>query len=219
MKSHFFISLKYLFLNFLFVVCFQSCIDINLKSNYPEIKYYKLSQTPTHTTDAISLIIDKSIYIKIFATNSDLATSKIIVSEDNWTTKRYNYHQWISPLNELLTDFTVNRMSKYGTFRKGILNSTSLVNTDLVLECTIVDFVINNSTTTDRPNNVELAIAATLLTSNRESLDYIPIFSKTYSKSLARKDNSMETAVDALSKIMAEINDEMIIDIYNNVVK
>ena len=189
-----------------------SCI--NLKSPHPKIVYYKLTQTPISETKATSLFADKSIFIKPFRINSDLETSKITVSENNWTVKKYNYHQWTAPLNEILTEFTVNRISRYGAFRRGVSTSAFSTNNDFVLECNVLNCIINNSTTTTRPNNVELSISATLLIPDQTTLFFTSVFSKTYTKSLARKDNSLETAVDALSILMSEITDDILIDIF-----
>jgi len=192
-----------------------SCISI--KSDLPKVVYYKLTQTPITETEATSLYADKSIFIKPFRINSDLETSKISVSEDNWRVRKYNYHQWTAPLNEVLTEFTINRISRYGAFRKGVSSSAFSTNNDFVLECNVLNCIINNSTTTARPNNVELSISATLLMPNATTLSYSPVFSKTYTKSLARKDNSLETAVDALSILMSEITDAILVDIFQHI--
>jgi ABC-type uncharacterized transport system auxiliary subunit len=192
-----------------------SCI--NLKSDFPKIVYYKLTQTPINETEATTLYADKSIFIKSFKISSELETAKIMVSEDNWRVKKYNYHQWTAPLNEILTEFTINRISRYGAFRKGVSSSAFSTNNDFVLECNVLNCVINNSTTTARPNNVELSISATLLRPDGTTLSYSPMFSKTYTKSLARKDNSLETAVDALSILMSEITDAILVDIFQHI--
>jgi ABC-type uncharacterized transport system auxiliary subunit len=171
---------------------------------------------PIQENESASIVIDESIYIKPFGINSDLETEKIVVSEDLWTVKRYNYHQWVAPLNDILREFTVTRFSKYGTFKKGILSSLYSSTPDLVLECKVLNCIINNSSNVDRPNNVELSIAVTLLKSDKENFSYLPIFSKTYTQSMARKDNSLETAVDVLSKLISAIDDAIIVDIYRS---
>jgi ABC-type uncharacterized transport system auxiliary subunit len=213
------------FFAFVAFIALNSTSCVNIKSDYPEIKYYRLSQTPIHETKAASIRLDKSIFVKLFAGNSDLEASKIVISEDNWTIKRYNYHQWESPLNELLTEFSINRMNRYEIFKKGVFSSVFSVNPDLILECTVINCLINNSISAEKPNNVELSISMNLLQSNKssqniaEDFGFSSVFSKTYTKSMARKDNSLETAIDALSLLVAEIVDAMLVDISNNVKK
>lgn len=194
------------------LLLFSGCV--NIKSEYPDITYYKLTQTPIHTTEAASFIVNKNIYIKPFAINSSLETSKIVVSEDDFTVKRYNYHLWAAPLNELLTDFTITRINRYGIFKKGVSTSIYSTTNDFILECNILNCEINNSSKHNRHNNVELVISATLLAADKSKLSYSPVFSKTYTKSLARKDNSIETAVDALSVLISEINDAILMDVF-----
>jgi ABC-type uncharacterized transport system auxiliary subunit len=189
-----------------------SCL--NIKSKYPKLEYYKLVQTPTNS-EVSAIKIEKNIFIKQFEISSDLATSKIVVSEDEKNIKIYNYHQWVVPLNELLSEYTITRLGNYGAFMKGIATSIYSSNPDIVLECKVLNCTINNSITSDKPNKVELSIAATLLTSDKQTLSYNPVFSKTYSKSLVRKDNSLESAVNALSILISEIDDEILIDINN----
>ena len=208
------LTIKPILLPALYALLFALPSCINIKSNHPDFTYYRLTQMPISETEAASLSVDKNIYIRPFRVNNNLETSKIVVSEDNWTVRKFNYHQWTSPLNDLLTEFTINRISKYGIFRKGVSASAFSTLNDCILECNVLNCTINNSVRTDRPNNVEVSISATLLLPDEATLTYVPVFSKTYTKSLARKNNSLETAVDALSILISQINDAILVDIF-----
>ena len=147
----------------------QSCV--NIKSEAPEINIYKLKQEPIQNTEVAntikSFIIDKSIWVKKFTVSSELMSEKIIVDNGDITTK-LNYQQWINPLDEMLTDFTINRLNRYKNFKKGVFDFCS-VSPDLILECRVVNFRINNSTDKNVPRTVEITISANVLSSNENS--------------------------------------------------
>ncbi|MDR0926816.1 MAG: ABC-type transport auxiliary lipoprotein family protein [Ignavibacteria bacterium] len=197
----------------LIVVSITGCISI--KSKYPESTYYKLTQVKPANPDVAMLSTDNSIFIRDFEINSDIQTSKIVVSEDVNTIKRYNYHQWTAPLNDVITEFTMTRISNYGTFKKGVATSIYTSNPDYVLECNILTCNINNHP--NNVNNVEVSISAILQKSDHSTIQYVPVFSKTYTKIINRNDNSIESAVVALSNAISQIDDEILIDIFANI--
>lgn len=217
MKTNKRTTFKFIFYFAIFAILFAVPSCINIKSKRPPVTHFRLTQTPINETKATPLFADKSIFIRPFRINSDLQTAKIVVSEDNWTVRRFNYHQWTAPLDEILTEFMINRVSRYGSFRRGVSSSAFSTNNDFILECNVLSCVINNSSTTARPNNVELSISAILLAPTEGSFSFSPVFSKTYSKSLARKNNSLESAVDALGVLMSEITDAILVDIFQNI--
>lgn len=199
-----------IFIVFLLTIIFSSCI--NIKSELPKISLYRLKQESTQGTNAAAVIIDKSIFIENFASNMTLASEKIVVIENEVNLKKYDYHQWTIPLDEMMTDFTIDRINRYKSFKKGVVNSVSML-PDLILEARIVSCNINNSNNKKSPNTVELVISANISSSQKTKPGFTPIFSEVYTKTIARPDNTLNSAVTALSKSLSDIVDNILVDI------
>lgn len=186
---------------------------INIKSDLPKVTYYRLTQSELNSLKLKQASIDKSIFIKKFSISSELETTKFVVLEDNYTIRKYNYNLWASPLNQLFTEFFINRTSKYDIFKKGVLTSTNTTMPDIILEANVTECNIYNFRDEKHVYAVELSISCSLFMYDEAKGEYISLFAKTYKHSLARKDNTIETAVTAVSKLLADINDELLLDI------
>ncbi len=199
-----------LFLLIVFSVCFSGCI--NIKSSIKKHNTYHLKQEKIKNEfDTIN--IEKSIFVKNFTIKTELSSEKIIIIEDSVNIVKCNYHLWTIPLDEMLTDFTIDRLTKYNIFKKGVVSSITML-PDLILECRIIDCNINNSVDKNFSNNVDITISANVYKAEENSSNFVNIFSKVYIKVLKRSDNSISSAVSALSNCSSDIIDEIILDIY-----
>ncbi len=192
------------------------CVNVNVKSKYPNISYYNLTQEATPVSKQLGTrSIDKNIFIKNFTIASEMDTEKIIIIENDTSQIRCNYNQWTAPMDELLMDFVINRANRYEIFKKGIYRSAATANFDMVLECHVISYNIHNySENSNKQNYVELTFTVNLFSSEKTETGFVPIMSKTYSQKITRADNSINSAVAGLSKLTSEMVDEMIDDIF-----
>lgn len=180
-------------------------------------QYYILPQQPLDLSAVSFTPADVSIFVKEFDIGSDLETAKIAIFEDGINIKYYNYHQWTGTLNEVLTDYSITRMSKYGLFGKGIAKSIYTVSPDFILECKVLDCAINQYTGAELSNNVEISIEMTLMAVDKINLTYVPVFVKTYNKTQAYSDDSLQSAIKTLSVSLSNILDLCMIDIFQQI--
>jgi len=195
------------------LLTFSGCI--NIKSPYTSPTYYRLIHQPLSKDKVATLSLNKNIFIKEFDISTDLETSKIALIQDDKIIKYFNYHHWSTPLNELLTEFTINRISRYEFFKNGVANSLYSSNPDLVLECKVLDCAINNYKTIKKTNNVTLSLSITILIADKTNLTYLPILSRTYNKSQPTSNNSLETSIETISVLLSNLIDIFLVDIYN----
>jgi len=196
------------------IILFSGCIRI--KSPYTQPTFYRLIQQPLSKGEVATLSTNNNIFIKEFDIRSDLETTKIAIIEDDKIVRYFNYHHWSTTLNELLTEYTIARISRYEIFKNGVAASLYSSNPDLVLECKILDCSINNYKTISRKDDVTLSLSVTLLTADKTSLTYQPLFSKTYTKTKARNNNSLDSAIETMSVLMSNIIDIFLVDIYKS---
>ena len=191
----------YIFTFFLITGC------VNIKSKYVSPKIYTIQQAPLN--NSIKTKISKSIFIKQFNVGTELETNKIAISDGN-KLQYYNYHQWALPLDELLTNYTIDRFSNYSVFEKGVINSIFTISPDYILECNINSFKINPNA----DNNIEIILTANLYKYTVNSKDYQVYFSNVYSKKES-SDDTLEKMITIIENIISEITDNVLKDIIN----
>ena len=197
--------IKTSFIFFIFLVLISGCI--NIKSKYTPPKIYSIQQSPL--TNSLKTKIQKNIFVKQFNINAELETNRIVISDGN-NLQYFNYHLWALPLDELLTNYIVDRFSNYNVFEKGIVKTIFNTNPDYVLEGNINSFKITKS---NIENNVEVTITIYLYKYSSESKDYQLCFSNNYSKTEKTNSNPLEKLVINLDNIISEITDNILQDI------
>ena len=200
------------FILFLLLVNLNGCV--NIKSTTPKINVFQLKQSELPKFDDNR--INKSIFIKNFSIKTELSSEKIVIIEDDINVVKCNYHLWNVPLDEMLTDFAIDRMSKYKIFTKGVVSSTTML-PDIVLECRIIDCSINNYIEKKTANSVGLSIAANVYAAKKGEPEFVTIFSEVYTKNLLRPDNTISSAIDVMSECASEIIDDITKDIQKHI--
>jgi len=183
---------------------------VNIKSKYIQPNIYTIQHHPLN--DVIKIKIDKSIFIKEFDVGGELATNKIVVYDRN-NLYYHNYHLWVLPLDELLTNYISNRFTSYNSFAKGVWTSIFSTSPDYILECKINALQITNS---NEENSVEIILTAYLHKYSTDSKDYQICFSNNYSKKENSNDFKLEKMIMIVGNIMSEIIDNILKDIIAN---
>ena len=86
-----------------FILLLICCSCINLKSTYPEIQYYRLSQEPLTLKNLGK--INATLMIRDFVSSGELDTEHLIALWDNTRLQKYYYHRWLTDVSALMTDF------------------------------------------------------------------------------------------------------------------
>lgn len=199
--------MKNLFIYAIIIVLISGCV--NIKSKYVPLNFYTIQQAPLN--NSINTKIDKSIFIKQFDVDEELQTSRIAVS-DGYNLIYYNYHLWALPLDELLTNYTINRFSEYNIFTKPVNKSIFIASPDYILECKTNTFKITKS---NSENSVNIILTANLYKYNSDTKDYQICFTNNYSKKEKINNFTLELMIANVENIISEITDNMLKDISN----
>ncbi|MBI5326228.1 MAG: hypothetical protein HZB41_13320, partial [Ignavibacteriae bacterium] len=95
--------MKNFFKYIIFIPVLYGCIS--LKSEYPEISYYRLHQETVKSTDIIN--IPGTLQIRNFSCSDQLNTEHIMAIWDEAKVQNYYYHRWVSAPADLVTDFII----------------------------------------------------------------------------------------------------------------
>lgn len=197
------------------VIAINSCI--NIKSEYPQIKYYSLKQEPIQISSGAGL--DIALQIRHLTISDEFNTDQIIAHIGSNRIKAYYYNRWASNFNDLLSDFITNRFSTAGLFKKGAFKSSSITLPDYIIEGRIVSIDAFNAE--DKPGEswAELVMSMNLLERSPEQVGLKQIFNKTYTQRIMRLNANVESIPEALSKAASIISDMIMVDIINSVKK
>lgn len=206
-------KLKYIF----FILCillFNSCI--NLKNEYPEIKYYNLSQVndkplDVYKYDAILLVRNVDISAAIYG-------SQILVNWDSKSYQKYFYHRWADDFDLLTSDFITQRFQNSGVFKSGVTKTIGSALPDYILDVIINDLFIESKSNSDEINSVNLEITVSLLKRNSDDKDNKVLFNKQYKNRTIRQNNRIENVAQNVSIAISKITDEIINDVSNSII-
>ena len=152
---------KYLAL-IIFIFSLQGCINVDFKGDYPEIEYYRLKQVDEISSNTGT--VEGTLQIRDFSIGEELETNYLLALIDETTIKRYYYHRWITDCSSLITDFFINRFNSIDAFKGGIINSSSIIQPDFILEGQVIDMMAYNSTKDAAGSNyVNLTLRITLI--------------------------------------------------------
>lgn len=188
----------------------SGCIE--LKEEYPDIKYYAFTQEPFSIQSfAVSPV---TLMARDFIMNSEYETQHILARWADGRVQRYFYHRWAGDLSSLITDFISNRINISRAFAGGVVKPTMLVMPDYIIEGEIMEMIAKNSENAGPGDNyVKAVIKINLLTrapqGHRERL----IFAKIYEDQVNRRDNLVVSIAPAFSEALSRIAETMIVDI------
>ena len=195
---------------FLSAALFPGCI--NLKSEYPDINYYKLTQTQLMQIN--SKPVDALLHVRDFTISSDFKTDRLIARDRETPLKFYYYHRWLSDCDELITDFVIHRLSRYNIFSGGVETGTTVASPHYYLEGRIFEVLAhNNDENHENLNYVTVEIKFELIKNEISKSEKQIIFSKIYKKKVVRQNNKAKSIPASLSKAIADATDELVSDI------
>ncbi len=193
-----------------------SCI--NLKSDYPQIQYYKLSQQPLSDID--SPIIEEIIQLRDFSISPEYNTDQIIAVSDTHFVKVYYYSRWAANPDEIVQGIFYERINNYGIFSSGVQNTSSITLPNYFVECSIIEFYAVNGEDDDSPDNaVVVTMKMNVIKKTILKTEDDIILSKIYKTTVGRQDNYAASVSSAMSKAVCEVSDMMIKDIVDAIKK
>jgi ABC-type uncharacterized transport system auxiliary subunit len=192
----------------------QSCITI--KDNYPDIKFYSLTHEPasvlTYPKQDLSLLF---LSLRI----SPEIDSRHLIGYTDGKLQRYFYHRWINDLNDLSSDYLINKISESSLFGKGVIKSSSIIIPDLILEGEILDAkASSNDNNKPESNYVEVKIRFSFIRRSAAGSERKIIFNKDYNEKALRSNYEVNTIAPAISKALTQISNKLIDDINQNLI-
>jgi ABC-type uncharacterized transport system auxiliary subunit len=197
----------------LIVAMLSGCL--NLKKEYPEIKYYGLTQD--------KMLIDSlpSRDVALLLRNVELpeaySVRSIIANVDNRTIQRYFYFRWINDFSYLATDFLESRLIGYKLFGKGVVRNSSISLPDYFLESRIIEMDIRNSILNPDSNFVSMSVNFNFFKRTETKEGNKLLFSKTFDHMVKRPNNYAESIPPAVSKALSVISDFAVAEIAKNI--
>lgn len=204
------VSLIVVLLSLLFP--FNGCI--NIKSDYPQIQYYRLNQEPTKLKNIGK--IEGSLQVRAITIGEEFKYDNLLALWDSSYIQMYYYHRWIANPDALVTDFIINRLNNLNVFKNGVLNSSMIAVPDYILEGQILDWTVNSSNKEiggQYANSVSFSIRINIV--KRDSLGSIRnnIINKVYSIRIPRPNTSVQSIAPAFSAAVSLATDMIIMDI------
>ncbi len=200
-----------------FAALAQSCIS--LRTEYPDISYYRLNQEPS--TFRNTATIAGTLQVRSFTAVDDVQTDQLLAMTDNNHVEKYYYHRWVAEGSQLLTDYFLVRLNNLKAFSGGVCNSSTVLVPDFILEGHVLDMAAYNAPSGDKQtkeeNKVQVSIKITLLkrTPGKASKDIV--LNKVFTQSLRRDNNSVASIAPAFSKCLAKMTDQMMTEIQTSI--
>lgn len=191
---------------------------ISLKSEYPEISYYRLSQEPIKINNSGN--IAGTLQIRNFSSSDQLNTENIMAFWDEVKVQNYYYHRWVSAPADLVTDFIIERMNNAKLFNGGVIKPNSLVIPDYILEGHLLDMIAHNTRDREPDTNfINISYQISLIKKEPLKTERNVLLNKLYTISVPRKNNEVSSVAPAFSHGMSELTDKMLNDIIEAVKK
>ena len=185
---------------------------LSLKSEYPEIKLYKLNQEPAGFKNISTL--DGIIQIRTFTSAEDINTDHFLAMWDGTRIQNYFYYRWVTTASDLVTDFVISRFNTFKVFKGGAIKTQTMLVPDYIMEGHIIDMIAHNSTKTDDgANTVSVSVQINILKREPLKADKKIILTKVYSANATRATNEASNIAPAFSKAVSQLSDNIITDI------
>jgi ABC-type uncharacterized transport system auxiliary subunit len=198
----------------LLLIGFAGCISI--KSDYPDIKYYRLKQLPSNFKNVGP--ISGVLQIRNFSISEELDNDQLIALWDNARLQKYYYHRWLSGAAGMATDFFITRFNQLGIFKDGTVKSNTILTPEFIMEAQILDMVARNSTEeAGKKNSAIVTMQINIIQRIPLQIEKKIIVSKVYTATAERPNTEAVTIPDAISQCFSEISDKLLSDIYASV--
>lgn len=199
-------TLKYLLL----LVTLSGCFS--LKSNYPPIEYYRLTQEPVTLKNIAKMNV--VLMVREMTASGEIDPEHLLATGNNNKIQQYYYNRWITDCSSLVTDFIINRLNAYNAFGVAVVSSSSFVVPDYILEGQIVELMAYNSESNEKDANyVNISLQINVINRVPLKIDNKVVYSKMYNAKVPRPDNSVKSIVPAFNKGLSQITDKMLVDI------
>jgi ABC-type uncharacterized transport system auxiliary subunit len=185
---------------------------INIKSEYPQIDYYRLNQEPT--TFKNTATIEGILQIRNFVVNEQFESNYLLVMKDDNSIQKYYYHRWITDISSMITDFVITRFNNMKSFSGGVIRASGMLTPDYILEGQVLDFSARNTENNDKqPPYVTASIQVSLVRRIPFQTEIHLILNKVYSVKINRENNNVRSIPPAYSKSISQISDMLINDV------
>lgn len=189
----------------------NSCI--NIRTPYPEISYYQLEQMQSVVSKSLDL--DAVLQIRDVVPAEHICTDHLFAMWDNKNIRKYFYHRWVSDVPYLIGDFFKQRYSNFNSFKKGVVNSSSVLNPDYFLELRLLDFNCFSSDDDEKDSTyVTVSMQAVFSKRDPDSSEPKVLMSQTFNTSAKRGNNDISSIAPAFSKAVSEISDLIFIEFF-----
>ena len=203
-------AIRCLLILFILMPYIYGCIS--LKSEYPDISYYRLAQEPSKFNSGT--INDGTLQIRNFTASDQLNTEHLFAIWDGVKIQNYYYHRWVSAPAELVTDFIIERINNAKLFKGGVIKPNSLVIPEYILEGHLLNMIAHNSKEREPDTNyVTISFQISLIKKEPLRAEKNVLLNKLYTISIPRKNNEVVTIAPAFSRGFSELSDNMLDDI------
>lgn len=207
--------MRILLTSLLIALFLQGCFSI--KSEYPEIEYYRLEQKASSLTNSAPM--DGTLQIRDFTVSNDLETDHLLALENSTKIKKYYYHRWITDCQALVTDFFINRYNTLQSFKGSVVKSSTVLVPNYIMEAQILDMIAHNREEGSGSNFVFVSLQVTLLERIPLNPERKIVLSKEYTSKIPRPDNSVKSIPGAFSQAISEVADNVLNDIQQAISK
>ena len=202
--------MKYFILLITLPLFIVSCISI--KSEYPKIDYYRLTQDATSLKDLKKQ--DVTLQIRSFNVSQDIDTDHLLAQIGSNQIKVYYYHRWVTDVPSMVTDFFISRFSQYEIFKGSVVGTNTIAIPDYIVEGQVLDMIAYNSLNNEPgTNSVVVTLKVNIIKYNALSIDKDIISSEIYTNRTYRSDNTASSIAPAFSKCFSLIGDMVLSDI------
>ena len=204
-------NIIYLLILFIQLFLLNSCI--NLREDYPEIKYYSLANTSNKESREKVFGI---LQVRNFSSPLSLSGQRILVENPDGSTQRLYYHRWSDNFDQLLTWLVIERLSEQKIFSGGVVSQNSNLVPNYILEGEILNLTAFNHKIPDS-SFVELSVKISLLGYNADSTNFALYFTNYYKHKVNRNNGKPNSIPQAVNIAANEIIEKITKDIIKNI--
>jgi ABC-type uncharacterized transport system auxiliary subunit len=201
-----------IFISILILLSLSACIDI--KSDYPKISYYGLTQSKTET--GVGSHIPGTLLVKDIKFPGQFDTQFIIENFEESKVKKYHYHKWADLPSVLVSDFVRARLNLFEAFTGSIIEPGSKVYPDYILE---INYLQYDAVNKKNGSFVDLAAKIVLFKKIKDKPQTETILSEVFTNQTPRENDKIESIAPAFSKAISKITDEMAYVVQNKILE
>jgi ABC-type uncharacterized transport system auxiliary subunit len=203
---------QHIFMLICLVMIVNAC-SFSIKSEYPEIKYYDMTDNNL-SSKKIENSIPYSIYIRPFSSLSQFDTDQMIEKRDGNKIHRFYYHRWIEDFSDLFRNITIAELKRSEIAGKGVVdNALMFGNPELIIDAQILDAMAYNIDETDN-YSVVLEIEFTVSKYAENNQTNI-LLKKIYKESVKRNGSEAATINSAFAVASNNIISQLLDDLTN----